>query len=287
MNVIYTALTNNDLFKEITKWHVLKYIQYPDIFLDLISHDDNLFYLQWLLENKYTTISTLNDIIRNVYDKRSIAYHPGNQAFGKEVLNHFTINTFVEYVLLYTKSFKIFMYIFKNFNEDREIILNSGILRGRDAQYFLRSNLNGFDKKMDLVRIYQFVGMLPEQLPIVNRHNSWMHVPHETSLYQENDIIIDVIWKTRDKDEIWEEFIDKEHGIKKEESLNTKKRDSIFKCINSTPDKSEHPEESPTILKYNPVTKYANCKHLCDRPDENCNIIVNNFGDFIKLIQCP
>jgi hypothetical protein len=243
----HIVLTNNDLLKEITKWHILKYINFPDIFLNIICNDNNIYYLSWLLTDKYLTFEMLNIMVQNVLpDISALQDLPG-----------VNITSFTEYVLWVTKSFKLFLHIITNYEDERKIILNSKIFEQDTTLRVLNGNLKSLRQKLDLVKIYQEVGMLPKQLPIVHEYmgphkmgSGFGNVCYETSLWYENDILTDVLWKNKNKGD-------------------TYKNEMII---------------APGLEGYN-SKKYRSVKEICDKPDRNCNHIIYNFGDFIKIIK--
>ena len=127
-------LTNNDLLHEITKWHILPYINFPDIFLDIISNDDNINKLEWLFTESYITIELLND-----YVKKVTAYLLLSNNY-----QHKYMETFIEYILFYKKCPKMFVYIFNKFKNEREIFINSKILEMEKIQKYLKDNSDNY-----------------------------------------------------------------------------------------------------------------------------------------------
>jgi hypothetical protein len=67
MELAYFVFTNDELLKEITKWHILKYIHFPSIFLEKLCDDKNIGKLKWLFDDKYVTIESLNTFSNNLF----------------------------------------------------------------------------------------------------------------------------------------------------------------------------------------------------------------------------
>lgn len=58
---IYTVFTNTNLLKEITKWHIIEYLNTPKI-IKVLMRDTNIEKLHSLLIDKYITFDDLNDL---------------------------------------------------------------------------------------------------------------------------------------------------------------------------------------------------------------------------------
>ena len=70
MDIPYYNFTNNDMLFEITKWHIIPYIHFPEIFLEKLCKYDNPRIIQWLLADKYVTIDTLNKYVKYIENNR-------------------------------------------------------------------------------------------------------------------------------------------------------------------------------------------------------------------------
>ncbi len=135
MTHAYNVLKNNDLLHEITKWHILSYINFPDIFLDIISSDININKLDWLLSESYITIDMLNTFVTKL-----VPYLYLFSKGGKKVY----IDSFISYVLFYKKCPKIFIYIFNNFKTERDTLIDSKILELEETQKYLKQCFDGY-----------------------------------------------------------------------------------------------------------------------------------------------
>jgi len=286
MELAYNALTNEDILKEITKWYIFDYIQYPDIFLDIICNENNIYKLDWLLTNKYITFKILDkyvsEVLKPLYKINDIS------------IPHIPINSFIEYVLLFKKSFKVFMYIFKNFETERNIILQSKILEIPEIQYHLRSNLNSFAKKMELVNIYQYLRMLPEILPRVYRDllGKFPGIYYETCILCENDGREDIQWQNmKDKEELENIVAEFNKNSQKDNLANQNiptgisDDDNFYSGAVPWDFRWNNNDIDSMFNTYNKCNKYRKANNLCDCPDRNCEIVIGDFSDFIKLIE--
>jgi len=287
MELAYNVLTNEDILKEITKWHIFDYVQYPDIFLDIICNENNIYKLDWLLTNKYVTFGILDKYVREIIKPL--------QKVNNIIIPHIPINSFIEYVLIFKKSFKVFMYIFKNFETERNIILQSKIFEIPEIQYHLRSNLNSFAKKMELVNIYQYLRMLPDTLPRIYRDllGKFPGIYYETCILCENDGREDIQWRNmKDKEELENIVAEFNKNSQKDDLANQNIPTGIsddsnlyYGIVANDYQLNGGNMISPLVNIYNKCNKYRRANNLCDYPDRNCEIVIGNFSDFIKLIK--
>lgn len=59
-DVIYLVLTNNDLLKEITKWHILDHLDNDELLIKILCQEKNIDNLMWLLNKNYITMDILD-----------------------------------------------------------------------------------------------------------------------------------------------------------------------------------------------------------------------------------
>ncbi len=132
----YSVLTNNDLLNEITKWHILPYINFPDIFLDIISSDININKLDFLITESHVTIDMLNNFVKQLAPYLQMPY--------SQYATKIYIDSFIKYVLFYKKCPKLFIYIFNNFKTERDSLIDSKILEIPESQKYLKQYFDGY-----------------------------------------------------------------------------------------------------------------------------------------------
>ncbi len=137
MNNAYFILSNDDLLKEITKWHILQYLQFPNIFLEKLCDDKNIEKIKWLFLEGLVTIESLNKCVQDTF------IHVND--YGGNVENFLLIvemKTFIDYILFYKKCPKVFMYIIDNFKNERDNFITSELFKIDDFQQYLKTYLN-------------------------------------------------------------------------------------------------------------------------------------------------
>ena len=60
-DIIYSVLTNNDLLKEITKWHILDHLNNHEKLIKILCQDKNIDNLIFILKEKYITFDILDE----------------------------------------------------------------------------------------------------------------------------------------------------------------------------------------------------------------------------------
>ena len=174
MSKAYLVLTNRDLLKEITKWHISHYIHFPNIFIQKLSNPKNLDKLRWLLNEQLITINTLNKLVQNIYSYGKI----DNDAY----LN---IQTFTEHILLAKKCPKLLSFIFNNYPNEQFYITDK-VLNSKRIQRYLKDN---FKERTWLYKILNIP--LPEQPTISPFQNKTEEQPTEplTDLFNQKEHI--------------------------------------------------------------------------------------------------
>ena len=267
LNPIYNVFTNNDLLKEITKWHILEYIndsrvqnviKYPNNntyggiskaialkIINLLSQDKNLTKLTWLLNDKHITIEILDTFTKHCTNNATFCM--SFQVQPNQITDCFYNNlTFFEYAYM-ANSKNILQYFCSN-NECRKINL-----------------------KEKVEDIFEYIPLLLKQ-----KNVRW------------ND----------NKDEIDDDPIGGMHwnNVTLEENINTVKICNFLQFYNNLPENNVF---TPIILSYklhnNEIIKKiilddinCNCKNACKTFCEFCNVKNNNvitpFDDI--LINC-
>jgi hypothetical protein len=179
----------------------------------------------------------------------------------------------------------VFIHIFNNFEGQKNAFIKSGLLEHDHIQYHLRSNLCDLAKKMELVYILQQCRILPEKIPIMkdvdvrNREGKIQGIFYETCLYHSDDVLVDVLWKNKDINDKFESITLEQYKKENQDKVIPVSNDetSILQGSTIFTQFGHHPENN--ISRSNYRLAYA-----CDKPDRNCGISVNNFGDFMKLI---
>ncbi len=143
MNPAYQVLTTNELLREITKHHILQYINFPDMFIDKICIEDT-YYLEWLLRDKYVTYESLSDYVKEitfVAPKVLLAY-----------LNNVDyVSSFLEYVLFIKKSPKLVLCLINNFHNIKQEL--QIILQNENNQDYVINYIKDFEQLFDAVNI--------------------------------------------------------------------------------------------------------------------------------------
>jgi len=267
LNPIYNVFTNNDLLKEITKWHILEYIndsriqnviKYPENntyggiskaialkIINLLSQDKNLTKLTWLLNDKYITIEILDIFTKHCTNNATFCM--SFQVQPTQITDCFYNNlTFFEYA--YMANSKNILQYFPSNNECRKINL-----------------------KEKVEDIFKYIPLLLKQ-----KNVRW------------ND----------NKDEIDDDPIGGMHwnNLTLEENINTVKICNFLQFYNNLPENNVF---NPIILSYklhnNEIIKKiilddinCNCKNACKTFCEFCTLKNNNvitpFDDI--LINC-
>ncbi len=137
MNNAYFILSNDDLLKEITKWHILQYLQFPNIFLEKLCDDKNIEKIKWLFLEGLVTIESLNKCVQDTF------IHVND--YGANTENYFLMvemKTFIDYILFYKKCPKVFMYIIDKFKSERDNFITSELFKVDIFQQYLKSYFN-------------------------------------------------------------------------------------------------------------------------------------------------
>lgn len=129
MNLAYYILTENNLLKEITKWYILQYIHFPDVFLDKICDDRNIDKVKELLKNGHITIDLLNNFVADVFSQY---YYGLPDINGLPNVQIAKLNYFIEYILLYKSCPQLLTYILDKYPYEQQIIINSEIFKSRE-----------------------------------------------------------------------------------------------------------------------------------------------------------
>lgn len=157
MNTAYCVLTNEDLLREITKWHILKYISFPDIFLSIVTDDKNIHQLKFLLRDKFVTFESLFKMLKPQLD------HHDDYNKNFNIKSPVNIGSFIEYLFWKADSFELFKYIFNNYDDERNKILNLDILKTSPLKSIMAcANFNQKDiwmKKLNLIMVYKELDM--------------------------------------------------------------------------------------------------------------------------------
>lgn len=155
MNPAYQVLTTNELLREITKHHILQYINFPDMFIDKICIEDT-YYLEWLLRDKYVSFDMLNDYVKEITKIATntiLAYGNPMAIYGNPTIPALLdgVNTFLEYILFIKKSPKIVLRLtnkFHNIKQELQIILQN-----EDNQDYVINYIKDFEQLFDAVNI--------------------------------------------------------------------------------------------------------------------------------------
>ena len=143
MSIAYYVLTDFDLLKEITKWHILQYIHFPDIFLNKFCNDTIIDKVKWLFESKYVNINLLNNFVKNIFAQDYYAFPPN--AFGNPIGNPIEstiqVNSFMEYILLYKSCPEIVEYVLNKYPNEKKLLIDSKLLEKKEVQIYLQNNL--------------------------------------------------------------------------------------------------------------------------------------------------
>jgi hypothetical protein len=124
MDLAYYVITNNDLWREITKHHILQYTHFPDVFLEKFCNDKYFDIIKWLFESKQVTIPTLNGFVKNTFSQdyhifNQNGYLPNNNNIGNQLEHIVEIKSFMEYILLYKSCPQIVTYILETYPEQK------------------------------------------------------------------------------------------------------------------------------------------------------------------------
>jgi len=65
MNPIYEVFTNDDLLYEITKWNIVEYMNYPDIFIDNVIREDKNCLIKKALAQNFITLDEMDSMFYN------------------------------------------------------------------------------------------------------------------------------------------------------------------------------------------------------------------------------
>jgi hypothetical protein len=157
MNTAYCVLTNTDLLREITKWHILKYMAFPDIFIGIITNDKSIYQMKFLLRDKFVTLESLFKMLKPQLDHHNDYYKNLN------IKSPVKISSFIEYLFWKEDSFELFKYIFNNYENERNKILNLDILKSSPLKTIMKcANFNQKDiwvKKINLIMVYKELDM--------------------------------------------------------------------------------------------------------------------------------
>lgn len=163
MNTAYLVLTNKDLLGEITKWHILKYMGFPDIFISIITDDKNIHQMKFLLKDKFVTLESLFKMLKPQLDHHDDYYKNIN------VKTPVKIGSVIEYLFWKEDSFELFKYIFNNYPDEKEKILNLDILTSSPLKTIMQcANFNQKDiwtKKLNLIMVYKELDMSQPDFP--------------------------------------------------------------------------------------------------------------------------
>lgn len=136
MDPAYQVLTTNELLREITKFHILQYINFPDMFIDKICTDD-VYYIKWLLADNYVTFDTLDNYVKDISD----------------------VSTFMEYILFIKKSTPMILFLANNYvnmNIELSRLLKDDIF-GNNVNKDFMNNFSEQDKN----KIFEIVNISP------------------------------------------------------------------------------------------------------------------------------
>ena len=149
MEVAYRILINEDMLKEITKWHILQYIHFPSVFLEKLCDDMFIDKLKWLLNDKLVTVDLLNAFVRDIF----------TEYYKKPSMDNYIIfieiKSFIEYLLYFKFCPKMFWLIFNNFPLERDDLLASKNLELEEVQIHLKQHFSDFDL------LYKNAGIVP------------------------------------------------------------------------------------------------------------------------------
>ncbi len=141
MNNAYFILSNDDLLKEITKWHILQYLQFPNIFLEKLCDDKNIDKIKWLFLEGFITIESLNKCVQDTFVHVNDYGVNNDNDMGISLLM-VEMKTFIDYILFYKKCPKVLMYIIDNFKSERDNFIMSESFKINDFQQYLKTYFN-------------------------------------------------------------------------------------------------------------------------------------------------
>ena len=153
MELAYVTIRTDELLKEITKWHILQYLQYPNVFLEKLCIDKNIDKLKWLLTDKLITINLLDEFVKNTFTQNyDDFYNQPNYSEHEEFIINIEMNTFINYILFVKKCPKMLVYIYNTFSDVKKdfILLLESAVRQPSGSNKFQQYLKTYFSKEDL-----------------------------------------------------------------------------------------------------------------------------------------
>ncbi len=119
----YIVFTNNDILKQITKWHILEYLNDRERLINILCQDKNMDHLIWLLYDKYITTDTLNSATTEFLSK--LNYFSQKPLFLDYAYfaNSPKITTYFKYDTKYNMDLNKYMQnVFENLQDNKNFI---------------------------------------------------------------------------------------------------------------------------------------------------------------------
>jgi len=166
MNQAYEVFTNDDLLYEITKWNIVEYINYPDIFIDNVIREDKNCLIKKAIAQTFITLDEMDSMFYNdQYDLFSSHNLPKPRSSDPIKTNHEIMKCLTsgkyafkdhQLILKEKTKYNIFMILYlRNGNYEmvdfirKKLPVNNEIidqLFEKNAIHFMELNYNGFIK---------------------------------------------------------------------------------------------------------------------------------------------
>jgi hypothetical protein len=300
MSYAYYTLTNKDLLKEITKWHISQYIHFPDIFIDIICNEKNINQTKWLLSEKYITPTSLFNQMK------------------PQLINHIHINnihSFIQYLFFSNNTYKLFLHIFNNYECERNVFLNMDLDNGVHYRYGYHTiptnfKMYGFQIIKDALLDKNIDPVILEEL-IYHFKNYYNGIYHNKA---SGELFIEYLFYKGDSLGSFKYVLDKyEDGRTQFLSSDILDSDYVTGIYNLPSHRHSNLskiilQKINMLLEYKP-TQISSCKFIntlkfnnppttlqssntdrqienfCDKPDHNCHIIINTFKDLLPFMK--